>query len=337
MSTERPIVDRHQWADETFEYFADTSNGCMARRAGSEGPWTSVGADSAVRELLRVVAERDAGRQADGEGLAVRAEYRRELAEKDRVIATLEQVRRESCLQVIDEREGMEARVDAIADRLGVEAEWTSGTDRAHEALETIEVWDAARETLRALVAKQHEALAGAHGWLKLMYPDALTVWLSDTEHWDKAEVESLLASGAAQKAAEEWRELREAAVSVSRLHQTLRARAEAAETEIAEAMRLLSPACPEETLAGAIRNLQQAHVTERTYAETAEREIARLRALCNELTDPETEAEIARLRAYPERVRREAEKLIAETETHQAASALCELLRRLEAKEESE
>jgi hypothetical protein len=49
-------------------------------------------------------------------------------------------------------------------------------------------------------------------------------------------------------------------------------------DAEITEALRLLAPAAPGETLAGAIRNLQQAYVTERTNAETAEREIARLR-----------------------------------------------------------
>jgi len=53
---------------------------------------------------------------------------------------------------------------------------------------------------------------------------------------------------------------------------------ARSAEAQIAKAMSLLKPACAEENLEGAIRNLQQAHQSESYNAETLEREVKELR-----------------------------------------------------------
>lgn len=51
------------------------------------------------------------------------------------------------------------------------------------------------------------------------------------------------------------------------------------AEGEMAGAMALLNPACAEETLEGAIRNLQQAHMTERENADEGERLLSEAQA----------------------------------------------------------
>jgi chromosome segregation ATPase len=59
---------------------------------------------------------------------------------------------------------------------------------------------------------------------------------------------------------------------------ESLQERLRAAEAQIAKAMSLLKPACAEENLEGAIRNLQQAHQSERCNAETLEREVEELR-----------------------------------------------------------
>ena len=52
---------------------------------------------------------------------------------------------------------------------------------------------------------------------------------------------------------------------------------------ELDQARRLLNPNCAEETLCGAIRNLQQAHLSEKGNAEAAEAEIDRLRQALKE------------------------------------------------------
>jgi hypothetical protein len=59
----------------------------------------------------------------------------------------------------------------------------------------------------------------------------------------------------------------------------TLSASHEALTQELAQARTVLNPNCAEETLVGAIRNLQQAHLSEKGNAEAAEAQVAALTA----------------------------------------------------------
>ena len=63
-----------------------------------------------------------------------------------------------------------------------------------------------------------------------------------------------------------------------------------ALERELAEARALLAPVCADETLLGAIRNLQQAHLSEKGNAEQAEAALAALRQRHAEAVEAFTE-----------------------------------------------